>query len=81
MTINRKYHAAQKLRQIVAGAKGDDLERAQKAFGGMCDEALEVEHGQSGQTRRQIWEGYQQERGLWNDANALLNEMLAKESL
>lgn len=43
-------------------ANGDDLERANRAFSGMSDAELDKEHGESGRTRRQIWNEYKRHR-------------------
>lgn len=59
----------QKLKQILRNAKGDDLERARAAFKGL---SLEVQHGQSGQTRGQILQEYETERALYLQAIALV---------
>lgn len=62
----------EKLRQIVANAKGDDLERAELAFKGMTDEQLDSEYGRSGETCRKILDGYRRERALYHEAAALV---------
>lgn len=46
-------------------AKGDDLERAEANFRGL---PLDVPHGQSGMTRRQILDSYRAERLEWQAA-------------
>jgi hypothetical protein len=40
--------------------EGDNLQRAQYAFRGCTPEQMQQEYGQSGQTRQQILDGYQQ---------------------
>jgi hypothetical protein len=42
--------------------QGDDLERAEMAFRHLSDKDLDLQHGESGKTRRQILEGYRAER-------------------
>lgn len=43
-------------------AKGDDLERARRAFRGCTPEQMRREHGASGRTRQQILDEYQAHR-------------------
>jgi hypothetical protein len=38
--------------------RGDDYERAKAAFRGYSVEEMNTEHGHSGQTRKQILDGY-----------------------
>ena len=64
--------AAEKLRRIVEDARGDDLERAERAFAGMSNKELNEPHGASGKTHREILEGYRQERREWAAARALV---------
>lgn len=66
----------QRLRRIVADAKGDDLERARSAFRGMSERQLDQQHGQSGRTRRQILQGYEEDRAEYDGARRLLDAML-----
>lgn len=65
----------QKLLRIVESARGDDLERARRAFGHMSDAELDQEHG-DGQTRRQVLQEYENERALYLAAKALLIQKL-----
>ena len=67
--------AAEQLLRIVRDAKGDDLERAEMAFANRPD-LLDHEYGQSGQTRRQILEGYRRGRAEWRGALELLGRLL-----
>ena len=69
--------AAQKLRQIVNDAKGDDLERATAAFRNCSPAEMNQEYVQSGKLRRTILEDYQQERTEWARAKDLLDQLLA----
>lgn len=39
--------------------KGDDLYRATRAFAGYSKNQMQEQHGQSGQTRQEILDGYQ----------------------
>jgi hypothetical protein len=48
--------------RIIKQSFGDDLERARLAFAGLTPEKMDEQYGQSGQTRRQIIEGYEQSR-------------------
>lgn len=57
-------------------AKGDDLERANAAFGRLTPEELKQQHGNSGQTRENIWNIYKEHRTEWENANAYLGELL-----
>ena len=63
--------AKEKLMQIVECAKGDDLERAERAFRGLTGDQLNEEYGQSGRTKGEILEGYRKERREWEQAYAL----------
>ena len=63
--------AKEKLMQIVERAKGDDLERAERAFRGLTGDQLNEEYGQSGRTKGEILEGYRKERREWEQAYAL----------
>jgi hypothetical protein len=67
---------ATKLRRIVADAKGDDLERAERAFVGASPALLDRQYGESGKTRREILAEYRREREEWAAAHALLESML-----
>ena len=69
--------ASDKLRQIVANARGDDLERARLSFGHMTKKELNNEHGQSGRTCRTILTEYEAERADWLAAKLLLDKLLA----
>ncbi len=64
--------AKQKLLSIVERSRGDDLERAEHAFRGMSDLQLDQQHGESGQSRRQLLESYRQERAEWKAAHLLV---------
>ena len=63
--------AKEKLMQIVECAKGDDLERAERAFRGLTEDQLKEEYGQSGRTKGEILTGYRNERRDWEQAYAL----------
>jgi hypothetical protein len=64
------------LRYAMQCARGDDLERATAAFKHLSDEQLDKEYGQSGQTCRQILDGYKKRRKEWNAANRCLEKLL-----
>ncbi len=49
-------------------AKGDDLERANIAFGDFTEKELDEPHGQSGRTRREVWQDYKDDRAKWYKA-------------
>jgi hypothetical protein len=68
------------LRRIVAYAKGDDLERANFAFASFSEEELDQEHGQSGETRRAVWDSYKRAREEWQAASDLLDRLLEEVS-
>lgn len=59
-------------KQVILNAlncyKGDDLERAELAFKGLPDDMLNSEYGQSGQTCKQILDGYREARAEINNA-------------
>jgi hypothetical protein len=40
--------------------KGDDLQRARAAFRGYSADQMELPHGHSGHSRREVLEGYEQ---------------------
>jgi hypothetical protein len=63
--------AKEKLMNIVECAKGDDLERAERAFRGLTADQLTEQYGQSGRTKGEILEGYRKERREWEKAYAL----------
>jgi hypothetical protein len=45
---------------ILEHSRGDDLQRAQRAFAGMGYKEMQEQYGQSGRTRQQLVDGYQQ---------------------
>ncbi len=49
-------------------ACGDDLERAQAAWGHLSDAELDREHGQSGKTKRELLRSWQEHRREVDDA-------------
>ncbi len=67
---------ASKLRGLVRSSRCDNLERANMAFGRLTEEQLDEQHGQSGETRRAIWDGCKQEREDWQAASDLLDRLL-----
>jgi hypothetical protein len=58
------------IQRAIRSYSGDDLERARRAFRGLSPEEMEELHGESGQTRRQILDGYIRERALATAAMA-----------
>ena len=67
----------QKLIRIVDGARGDDLERARRAYKGLTPELMALEYGQSGKTCAEILKGYEDERQEWQAARDLLHSLLS----
>ncbi len=67
---------AEYLRYVMQCAKGDDLERATRAFAGLSPEEMSKEYGQSGRTRLEILNGYKTGREEWESANRLLDSLL-----
>ncbi len=61
----------------MANAKGDDLERANHAFGRLSDKALDDQYGQSGKTVRQLWDTWKRGRAEWETANRELERLLS----
>lgn len=56
-------------------ARGDNLERAQHAFGNMSDQQLDQQYGQSGQTCREILKGYQDHADTCSAAKTLVSDI------
>lgn len=50
--------------------RGDSLERAKAAFRGLTPEQMKLPHGQSGEARQQILDGYQNHVDAVNSARA-----------
>lgn len=48
--------------------KGDDLARAELAFKGMSEEEMNLPHGQSGRTRKEILDEYKEHNAKVNAA-------------
>jgi len=55
--------------QLIAAA--DNFYRAERAFGNMSEKELEQQHGQSGRTRMEIFDGYRKELARWENALAI----------
>lgn len=70
--------AAEYLLHMVERAKGDNLERAQCAFGGLSPEKMQEKYGHSDQTRQGILDGYVRQRRKWQEAKNLLLGLLAQ---
>jgi hypothetical protein len=68
----KKEKALKKLRKLVRDAKGDNLERAEASFGRMSDKELDQPFGQSGQTCREVFERYKEERRDWKAVRDLV---------
>lgn len=79
MPTNTK--SAEVLRRAMFNQKGDDLERTNHQFQGHDDKQLDAPYGQSGQTCRQVWQGYKDRRADWEAANDLLEDMLKTRGL
>lgn len=56
--------------------QGDDLERANIAFGHMTEQELDQPHGMSGRTRRQVWQGYKDDHAKVKEAAAWVEELV-----
>lgn len=78
MTTKQK---ARFVRQALDRASGDDLERANMAFGGMTDKQLDSQWGQSGRTARQIWQEYKDHRQEWTEASEWFNKLMQVHDL
>ena len=50
-----------KIIKFIEMHRSDDLYRAKSAFRGCTKEQMQEQHGNSGQTRQQIVDGYQQQ--------------------
>lgn len=50
------------IRRAIRNTDSDDLERAQWAFRQFTPEQMQEQHGQSGDTRQQVLDGYRKER-------------------
>jgi len=44
--------------EAVYASRGDDFQRAKLAFRGLSKEEMQEQHGESGQTRQEILDGY-----------------------
>lgn len=67
--------AKEKLLKIVANAKGDDLERAERAFQGLSQKEMNEQHGRSSMTRQALIEAYRLERVAWRAAYDLAKSL------
>ncbi len=65
------------IRRAMDNAKGDDLERARRAFGSMNATQLDAPHGESGMTRREILDQYKKHRAEHNTAMEELKPFLS----
>lgn len=63
------------IKRAMSSYRGDDLERANIAFGRLSEKELGEQHGQSGKTRREIWQSYKDERAAHDAAMAWLNRL------
>ncbi len=59
-----KRDAAGAVKQMLGNAE-DNKARAARMFRGLTHEQLQVQHGQSGQTRGEILEGYSKDVERW----------------
>ncbi len=64
------------IRRVLDNAKGDDLERATAAFRGCTPDRMQEEYGQSGRTRQEILDSYQQQRAIANQAVEFFNRLV-----
>ena len=51
---------------------GDNLERAECAWGGLNQEEMQMQHGQSGRTRQETIDGYRSHRKEVDEAIAVV---------
>jgi hypothetical protein len=63
--------------RVVTDARGDDLERARMAFRGLSEKEMDQQHGQSGQTRRDLLRAYEENRSLHDAAVSFLRDRIA----
>ena len=64
------------IRRQLSNAGGDDLERAECAFRGMSEKELDQQYGQSGNTCREILDGYRKKRQLHKESMDYLEGLL-----
>ncbi len=63
------------VKRAMQNARGDDLERAERAFRGLSAKEMAEQHGQSGRTRQEVLDGYTAHRTAWNNAMAWLDQV------
>lgn len=68
----------EKLILIVERARGDDLERAERAFQGLTTEQLAEEYAASGRTKGEMLDIYRKERREWEQAYTLVKQLSSK---
>ena len=68
----------QLINRAMGAYRGDDLYRARFAFERLTPAEMQQQHGQSGKTRQQILDEYQQQDNLWMEAMELLMKVLPK---
>lgn len=67
---------AEYVQRAMSSYKGDDFERANRAFAGFSEKELDQPHGQSGFTRREVWQAYKDNRDQHNQVEAWLKKVL-----
>ncbi len=68
---------SQIIRRAMDCARGDDLERANRAFGKATPEQLDKPYGDSGKTAREIWNAYKEDRANHDAAMKELQPLLS----
>lgn len=63
------------IRAAMSQRKGDNLERANRAFGHMTEAQLDLEWGTSGNSARKIWQEYKDYRAKHDEAAAYLERL------
>jgi hypothetical protein len=77
VTMEIGVHLKQTIRDALLQYRGDDLNRARAAFRGLSPKQMQQQHGQSGKTRAQILEGYEQHVRNVEEAVAWLDRQQA----
>ncbi len=67
--------AKTRLKLIVASARGNRLEQAEKQCQGMTHKQMHEEYGHSGRSRHEILAAYREERREWEAVKALVESL------
>lgn len=65
--------------ECIEKARGDDLYRARRSFRGLSTTQMQEQHGQSGRTRQQILDDYQDRYDKCDAAIYLVRVILREE--